>query len=209
MQAFSQALFRAQLQPHATTPRVYLLVPHVVLDELDQLKQSSRSHGSTTIGALARHASHWILDMVQQQKYSRTFEQRLLEPRRWILHVQALSARGAQHHQLVCRTTLIQTNDQTIVALCAEIHQNCGACIMLASDDTNACTQAELENIPTFSLQRVVSAIQQRSPLSMEQIIYQLYQLCLPQGRFFLSQPAALVDIPAEEWQALGLYTPS
>lgn len=102
LQAFSHELFRVQLQPHASLPRVYLLVPHVVLEELDQLKQSSRPHGSTNIGALARRASHWILDMIQQQKYHRTFDQRPLDPRLWVLHVQALSARGAQHHHLVC-----------------------------------------------------------------------------------------------------------
>lgn len=101
LQVFSHELFRAQLQPSASTPRVYLLVPHVVLEELDQLKQSPRPHGPTTIGALARHASRWILDMIQQQKYSRTFEQRPFDPRLWVLHVQALSARAAQHHHLV------------------------------------------------------------------------------------------------------------
>jgi len=75
---------------------------------------------------------------------------------------------------------------------------------MLVSDDTNACTQAELENIPTFSLQRVLSAIHKQGPSTVQQDIYKLYQLCQPHLRHILSQPAALSTLAATEWQALG-----
>jgi len=78
---------------------------------------------------------------------------------------------------------------------------------MLVSDDTNACTQAELENIPTFSLQRVLSAIKKQGPSSIQQDIYMLYQLCQPHLRYLLSQPAALSALPAHEQQSLGSYT--
>lgn len=101
VEAFTHELLCAQLRPQSSMPCVYLIVPHVVLEEIDLLKQSTRPHGTTTIGALARRASHWILDTVQQQKYSRNYEQRPLDPKLWILHVQALSTRSTEQHHLV------------------------------------------------------------------------------------------------------------
>lgn len=79
---------------------------------------------------------------------------------------------------------------------------------MLVSDDTNACTQAELENIPTFSLQRLLSAIHKHGPSTIQHDIYKLYHLCQPNMRHYLSQPAVLAALSAHEWQALGSYTP-
>ena len=101
-----------QRQRHTVdeTPPVYLVVPLVVLDELDQLKASDRRHaeGNTvgglcapmTVGAAARRASHWILETVQHQKYATDSMSSALPPTHWVLHVETPSAARCDAHRV-------------------------------------------------------------------------------------------------------------
>lgn len=76
-------------------PRIYFVIPLVVLEELDALKTSTRMEGSETVGALARQASRWVLRTVQQQKYETRAGSLRLEPTQWVVHVQTVWSRDA------------------------------------------------------------------------------------------------------------------
>lgn len=69
-----EAVCNAQLNELYTglslSPRIYLVLPLVVLEELDVLKTSSRQEEGVSLATSARRASHWILQTVQTQKYS-------------------------------------------------------------------------------------------------------------------------------------------
>ena len=100
LQSLCEAILRLQWNDKTAMPRVYMVVPLVVLEELDQLKQSTRMEGGSTIGASSRQASHWILDTVQRQKYVHDFQGALLAPARWVLHVQTASTRTTKTDQV-------------------------------------------------------------------------------------------------------------
>ena len=60
-----EAVCNAQLNELYTglslSPRIYLVLPLVVLEELDVLKTSSRQEEGVSLATSARRASHWIL----------------------------------------------------------------------------------------------------------------------------------------------------
>lgn len=99
-----KALCKAQLhelsQNIVSFPRIYLVVPFVVLEELDHLKSLDKRENDTSIASCSRSASHWILTTVQTQKYMRTISQDPLHPHRWVLHVQTMLSTPSRH--LVC-----------------------------------------------------------------------------------------------------------
>ena len=159
-----------------------MVLPLVVLEELDVLKTSSRQEEGVSLATSARRASHWILQTVQTQKYSLDLNQVPLPPQRWVLHVQTLSSLAPTSDlvRLHGVTHLGKTNDQIIVALCADLYRRCNAQVMLVSDDTNARTHAELEGIPTISLRQVLSSIRKtQNTSSIDDEAYQLYSCLL------------------------------
>lgn len=173
-------------------PRIYLVLPLVVLEELDVLKTSSRQEEGVSLATSARRASHWILQTVQTQKYSLDLNQVPLPPQRWVLHVQTLSSLAPTSHlvRLHGVTHLGKTNDQIIVALCADLYRRCDAQVMLVSDDTNARTHAELEGISTISLRQVLSSIRKtQNTSSIDDEAYQLYSLSSIGNRHLLTHP--------------------
>lgn len=180
-----EAVCNAQLNELYTglslSPRIYLVLPLVVLEELDVLKTSSRQEEGVSLATSARRASHWILQTVQTQKYSLDLNQVPLPPQRWVLHVQTLSSLAPTSHL---------TNDQIIVALCADLYRRCNAQVMLVSDDTNARTHAELEGISTISLRQVLSSIRKtQNTSSIDDEAYQLYSLSSIGNRHLLTHP--------------------
>lgn len=184
-----EAVCNAQLNELYTglslSPRIYLVLPLVVLEELDVLKTSSRQEEGVSLATSARRASHWILQTVQTQKYSLDLNQVPLPPQRWVLHVQTLSSLAPTSHL---------TNDQIIVALCADLYRRCNAQVMLVSDDTNARTHAELEGISTISLRQVLSSIRKtQNTSSIDDEAYQLYSLSSIGNRHLLTDRKSVV----------------
>lgn len=178
-----QALCKAQLHELShnlvSFPRIYLVVPFVVLEELDHLKLTNKQDNGTHVAASSRSASHWILSTVQLQKYMRTISQDALHPHRWVLHVQTMLSVPSRD----------LTNDLTIVALCAELLRSCQAQVMLISDDTNARTHAEIMNIASISLPRVLQTIRKAAgSSSLHNEVQQLFFLSLPENRHLLTQ---------------------
>lgn len=194
LRPFFDVLFAAAL--HSATP-VYLFVPHIVLEELDGMKHSERRMETGKVGAAARQASHWLLETVQRQKqtaaaYSRT---------RWVLHVQTQARRDPlPTTSLVCNSCmwLTQTNDQTIVALCAELSQNHNH-VYLVSNDTNARTLAEIEGVTTLSFGAVIEALGPRNEAARR-----LFDLCAAsQYTYLLFSPECLASIQNDAWQQM------
>lgn len=94
----------------------------------------------------------------------------------------------------------VQTNDQTIVALCVSLTQNTHAHVVLVSDDTNARMHAESEGLPTTSPEELYRVLP-RDRAAAQQL---LMLSCSPEHRDLICHPRALAALAPGVWEHLG-----
>ncbi|WFD08603.1 hypothetical protein MVES1_003979 [Malassezia vespertilionis] len=178
-------------------PPLYLIVPLIVLEELDNLKHTERllDHNDAvqqrpvaTVGAAARRASRWLLESVQHQKHTRG----LYSPAQWVLHVQT---QAFTHHQ-----NISLTNDQRIVALSVSMRATHSQ-VMLVSNDTNARTFAEIEGVLTMDLHALLCALKSLKGKSAEE---RLWWVCAsPEFHYLFSDPHAVRHLTETNWASM------
>ncbi|KAK0545479.1 Origin recognition complex subunit 2 [Tilletia horrida] len=159
-----------------------LVLPHIVIQELDGLK----SHDDDA-GAKARQANRWILACLQAQK--RTVSAFLTEsssalimkaalriganhaqvvaaaetvlastipPEAWALHFETSRQYRDRVHKEERRSSERKTNDERIVELCVSLASSTSLPVWLLSNDTNARTHAEIEGIRALELDNII-----------------------------------------------------
>lgn len=137
-----------------------IVIPHIVLSELDNLKTSSKGN----VAPKARAANNWILSALQSQKKQMYDEvqqdgsiiRKRIPESSWVLHVENTdhaSALGAGY------LPSILTPDEEIVRLCAALKKDTGLEVFFCSDDTNARTRAEIEGLSTMSFRPMVEGV--------------------------------------------------
>lgn len=146
-----------------------ILIPNVVVEELDALKNlhrettlrrsaASRQRMSHSVGALARKANKWMLMALQTQKRTTCASpiapgDRIAVPERsWALHVENKSHALAVQQQAGTDHALELSADQQIILLCRHLNRFSGSPACLCSSDANARLSAEAEAISTFDL---------------------------------------------------------
>ena len=179
---------------------VAMVVPHVVVEELDALKSSERPlRGARTVGAAARGASRWLLDAVQRQKYGACSRGGALVPAEWPLHVE--TSRDAAMDRATAGS-----NDEAIVALCVMLAQHITARVILVSDDTNARMLGEIENLSTLSLEATVVDLGPRGQPLRDAARHLLMLSASPQHANMLCVPGAVRSISGADWERLALW---
>lgn len=161
-----------------------LVIPHVVLDELDALKNSPNllRGSSTTIGNGARRASRWILDVMQRQKYTVS-----LPPHLWPLQVE------------ITATDLDTTNDQQIISLCEDIISHVRARVYLISNDVNARIRAEAANVSSIALGDITAHMKTRGNVGAFLAIMSAF----PQTRDIPCHEIAIRTLPDCFWHEM------
>lgn len=136
---------------------IMLIVPYVVVRELDGLKSSSRSDredAALTVGQKAQRANRWILDAIQQQK-RRSYVQpgisvsASIPEHAWVLHLENSSFYRTSRSDPAYRE---ETPDDEIISHCRFLQRDTLQIVWLCSDDINAKLRAESDAILTFSI---------------------------------------------------------
>ncbi|KAL9932191.1 hypothetical protein V8E36_008963 [Tilletia maclaganii] len=162
-----------------------LVVPHIVIRELDGLKSGGRSQ---ELRDEARQVNRWILACLQAQKRAATT---FLNDKSTGLILNAALAAGATHAQVAASAEAVMaapippdawalhfetsrqyeernaakgrdargsglSNDQLIVDLCVDLAATTSLPVWLLSNDTNARTHAEIEGIRALELEVIV-----------------------------------------------------
>ncbi|WFD45054.1 hypothetical protein MPSI1_003731 [Malassezia psittaci] len=192
VQELFQLAFAASLH---SSPILYIVIPHCVLEELDAMKHNERRIDSAiSVSAAARNASRWLLESVQQQKNS--YLARNIS--RWALHVQTVPTLDKLPMASLVRDSLTKTNDQAIIALCSQLSER-GAHVLFITNDTNARTLAELQSISTLDLKHITQS------LSPSQLMpRRLLALCAaPDYHYLFHYPDTLAALSTQTWDSL------
>lgn len=155
---------------HPRSAPLAILIPNVVVEELDHLKNSdrettlrrsatSRQRISYSVGALARKANKWMLMALQTQKrttyvaHSPQLTRKPIPEPAWAMHIESKSHALALvlHHQPRGDLSTLSP-DQRIILLCRHLNQSIGSQACLCTSDANARLSAEAEAILTFDL---------------------------------------------------------
>lgn len=102
-----------------------------------------------------------------------------------------------------------KTNDQAIVSLTAMLRAQSAAPVNLVSDDINARTLAEIENVPTASIQELLNVLQALGgpAPSLVDEARRVYLLCDPVYRHYITQPWQLQHCASEVRHALAPHS--
>jgi predicted ribonuclease YlaK len=158
MAIFTQCLARNvfALESHAfVSSPIMLIVPYVVVRELDGLKISARrdrADSDLTVGQKAQRANRWILDAIQQQKKRSYCEQDVSVPipeHAWILHVESSAFYQTSRRDPAYRE---ESADDEIISHCRSLQRDTHQSVWLCSDDINAKLRAESDAVLTFSI---------------------------------------------------------
>lgn len=170
-----------QVRAHSA-PFLQLIIPRVVLDELDGLKNSERALRHASVGQTARHASRWILDTVQRQKSQSRPKQQ------WPLHVQVAAAAADA------------SNDEQIVALCADLAPRIFGHVYMVTDDVNARIRAEAVSVATIPLTAVSAALKARGNISNDLVMLSSF----PETRDIVCQEEAICSMSTQFWTEIA-----
>uniref|UniRef100_V5GI51 PIN domain-containing protein n=1 Tax=Kalmanozyma brasiliensis (strain GHG001) TaxID=1365824 RepID=V5GI51_KALBG len=144
---------------HTRPSSIRLILPYVVVSELDGLKISK----GRSVSSQARNANHWLLSALQKQKRVPIDEAGAnLSEDLWPLFVQPSSHYNASKGSRgTCRWDLndFSTADDEIVKFCVDLSQQTSSMIRFCSDDTNARTKAELDGIDSFAMREFANAL--------------------------------------------------
>ncbi|SPO25944.1 uncharacterized protein UTRI_03309 [Ustilago trichophora] len=144
---------------------IKLVVPYVVVSELDGLKITRRKNDSgRPVASQAREANHWLLSALQKQKrvpINQTGAS--LSEDLWPLFVQPSThySRSKRSNGVGSRWDLDNplSCDDEIVKFCADLKGQTPSCVCFCSDDTNARTKAELDGIDSLGMRELATAL--------------------------------------------------
>lgn len=152
--------------PAAPAP-IKLVIPYVVISELDGLKVTRRKEDGTgrPVAQQAREANHWLLSALQKQKRVPIDQAGSHLPEDlWPLFSQpsthyARSKRGASSSSRFTFDDSLSPDDE-IIKFCADLKAQTPSNVSFCSDDINARTKAELDNIDSLGMRELASALQ-------------------------------------------------
>ncbi|KAN0063425.1 hypothetical protein ACQY0O_004591 [Thecaphora frezii] len=137
---------------------IALVLPYVVLTELDGQKTSLRStdylraprtRATAPLSTLSRNASRWILATLRSQKH----------PRCVPLTHRALYGQPHSHYRRSRSRAKGHSNDEDLVRFCRELQAEVGGGVVFVTDDRDAAIAAELEDVESLRIQDVVRAL--------------------------------------------------
>lgn len=150
--------------PTRPTP-IRLVIPYVVVSELDGLKVTRRKDDSgRPVASQAREANHWLLSALQKQKRVPVDEagSHLAEDL-WPLFVQPSTHyhRSKRSNGPSSRFTFEDTLscDDEIIKFCADLKTQTPSPVCFCSDDINARTKAELDGIESLGMRELAKAL--------------------------------------------------
>ncbi|TKY85656.1 hypothetical protein EX895_005196 [Sporisorium graminicola] len=141
---------------------IKLVLPHLVVSELDGLKVTRRKDDSgRPVASQARAANHWLLSALQKQKRV-TIDQAdtPLSQDLWPLFVQP-----SNHYYHSKRSNrggsgwTFDEPDDEIVRFCVDLKQHTASHVRFCSDDTNARTKAERDGIDSLGMRELANAL--------------------------------------------------
>ena len=144
---------------------IKLVIPHVVVSELDGLKITrQRDNSGRPVASQAREANHWLLSALQKQKRV-TIDQAdvPLAQDLWPLFVQPSS--HYRHSQRAnggrSRWDLDDpvSCDDEMVSFCVQLKQQTASHVRFCSDDINARTKAERDDIDSLGMRELANAL--------------------------------------------------
>ncbi|SPO25590.1 uncharacterized protein UTRI_03309_B [Ustilago trichophora] len=144
---------------------IKLVVPYVVVSELDGLKITRRRDDSgRPVASQAREANHWLLSALQKQKRVPIDPAGAnLSEDLWPLFVQP-----SAHYNRSKRSTGAGSRwdtdnplscDDEIVKFCADLKGQTPSPVCFCSDDVNARTKAELDGIDSLGMRELANAL--------------------------------------------------
>ncbi|CBQ72917.1 conserved hypothetical protein [Sporisorium reilianum SRZ2] len=161
--AIKQQQQQQQQQQQPVPSSIKLVLPHVVVSELDGLKVTRRKDDSgRPVASQAREANHWLLSALQKQKRV-TIDQAdtPLSQDLWPLFVQP-----SNHYHHSKRSNRGGSNwtfdepDDEIVRFCVDLKQQTACHVRFCSDDINARTKAERDGIDSLGMRELANALQ-------------------------------------------------
>ncbi|SNX84248.1 uncharacterized protein MEPE_02956 [Melanopsichium pennsylvanicum] len=145
---------------------IKLVIPYVVVSELDGLKITRRNNESGRPVALqAREANHWLLSALQKQKRVPIDESgSTLDELLWPLFLQtsthySQSKRSKRTNGSSWMSEDALSCDDEIVKFCVDLKRQTTANVCFCSDDINARTKAELDGIDSLGMREMVNAL--------------------------------------------------
>ncbi|PWN54400.1 hypothetical protein IE53DRAFT_383022 [Violaceomyces palustris] len=162
-----------------TTPApIAMVIPHIVLSELDGLKTSPRTQGGSTcnrpISSLAREANRWMLAAIQAQKRAIVpipcdgqEKSEALPENGWVFHIQSSRhAEKERERRRERKDSVHLSNDEEIVSFCSHLSETTYLPVVFCSNDTNARTRAEADGITSLEMEETIREL--RSSLKLK-----------------------------------------
>lgn len=144
---------------------IKLVLPYVVVSELDGLKITRRKDDSgRPVASQAREANHWLLSALQKQKRDPINQTGAnLSEHLWPLFLQPSTHynRSKRSNGVGSRWDLDNplSCDDEIVKFCADLKGQTPSPVCFCSDDTNARTKAELDGIDSLGMRELANAL--------------------------------------------------
>ena len=141
---------------------IKLVIPYVVVSELDGLKITRRQDDSgRPVASQAREANHWLLSALQKQKRVPIDEAgSTLSEDLWPLFVQPSTHyhRSKRSNGAGSRWEGPLSCDDEIVKFCADLKKQTPSSVCFCSGDINARTKAELDGIDSLGMREMANA---------------------------------------------------
>lgn len=146
-----------------TTPSsIKLVLPYVVVSELDNLKVTRRKDDSgRPVAAQAREANNWLLAALQKQKRVPVGDSGAsLSDDLWPLFVQPSRHYhySKRNHPTGAALDFPEPDDE-IIRFCVDLKKETGSHVRFCSDDINARTKAETDGIDSLGMRELANAL--------------------------------------------------
>lgn len=158
-----------QQTQHSAVPTlpspIKLVVPYVVVSELDGLKVTSRKNESgRPVASQAREANHWLFSALQKQKRVPIDAAGAhLPDTLWPLYAQPSAhyniskRKNGSNSRYTFEETL--SCDDEMIKFCVNLKNETPSSVSFCSDDINARTKAELDNIDSLGMRELANAL--------------------------------------------------
>ncbi|KAJ1033085.1 hypothetical protein NDA16_000363 [Ustilago loliicola] len=145
---------------------IKLVIPYVVVSELDGLKITSHKNDSgRPVASQAREANHWLFSALQKQKRVPIDEGGAhLPDNLWPLYAQpSAHYNGSKRKNNSNSGYTFQdpvSCDDEIIKFCVDLKNETPSSVCFCSDDINARTKAELDSIDSLGMRELANALQ-------------------------------------------------
>ncbi|KAJ1599927.1 hypothetical protein NDA14_005328 [Ustilago hordei] len=151
-------------EPTLPSP-IKLVIPYVVVWELDGLKITSRKNDSgRPVASQAREANHWLFSALQKQKRVPIDQAGAhLADTLWPLYAQpSAHYNGSKRKNGANSRFTFQDSlscDDEIIKFCVDLKHKTPSSVCFCSDDINARTKAEMDNIDSLGMRELARAL--------------------------------------------------